>query len=128
MGLFDTVHCCYPLPHHQDAEFQTKDLANLVAGEPMLGGLMDEYEITVEGGLRLHAHEREYVEDGTAPLGGRLTSVRDWWEDVPDVHGDVRIYTSDETDGVRRLVEFRIRFTNGRVQDVKEIERRASSL
>jgi hypothetical protein len=128
MGLFDTVFCRYPLPHHQDAEFQTKDLANLVAGEPMLGGLMDEYEITVDGGLRLHGHEREYVKDRAAPLGGYLKSVRDWWEDVPDVHGDVRIYTSDEIDGVPALVEFRIRFTNGRVQDVKEVERAAPSL
>lgn len=70
MGLFDTVRCRYPLPHNQDAEFQTKDLANLVAGEPMLGGLMDEYEITVEGGLRLHAHEREYVKDQGPRLAG----------------------------------------------------------
>lgn len=28
MGLFDTIHCEYPLPdvRHQDLEFQTKDL------------------------------------------------------------------------------------------------------
>jgi len=33
MGTFDTVVCRYPLPHHQDAEFQTKDLAAVAAGE-----------------------------------------------------------------------------------------------
>lgn len=115
VGLFDTVRCRYRLPDCQDAEFQTKDLAGLVCGESMLGGLMDEYEITQDGRLRRHEHEREFVEDPSAPLGGHLKSVRDWWSDVPDVHGDVRIYTSG-SDGT--WIEFRVRFTNGRVQDV----------
>lgn len=123
MGLFDTITCAYPLPHHQEAEFQTKDLASLVHGEQMLGGLMDEYEITADGTLRRHAHEYEAVQDASRPLGTYLKSIRDWWEDVPGAHGDVRIYTSEDRDGEHVRTEFRVRFTNGRVQDVKVVER-----
>jgi hypothetical protein len=126
MGMFDTVVCCYPLPHHQDAEFQTKDLAAIALGEHFLSGLLDEYEITADGRLRRHVHEREWTADPEAFLGGYMRSVRDWWEDVPDAHGDVVIYTTDEIPGEQRgrWVEFRVRFTNGRVQDVHEVQTR----
>jgi hypothetical protein len=59
VGLFDTVWCRYRLPDCQDAEFQTKDLAGLVCGESMLGGLMDEYEITQDGRLRRRSRRRK---------------------------------------------------------------------
>lgn len=124
MGMFDTVRCRYPLPHHQDVEFQTKDLAHLVHQDAWIGGFLDQYEITEDGRLKRHAHEREWRKDPDHPLGGYLASIRDWWEEVPDVHGDVRIYTSvgkpKEPD--YRWVEFRVRFTNGRVQEVEEKE------
>lgn len=71
-----------------------------------------------------HAHEREWRKDPDHPLGGYLASIRDWWEEVPDVHGDVRIYTSEgrpKQPGYR-WVELRVRFTNGRVQEVEEKE------
>jgi hypothetical protein len=121
MGLFDYVRCRYPLPHHQEAEFQTKDLAHLVEGEA-IGGYLDEYEITDDGRLRRHVHEREWRDDPDAVLGGSLVSVRDWWEDLPDVHGDIRIYTSEGIPGEpnHRWVEFRVRFTSGRVEHVRE--------
>lgn len=122
MGMFDTVRCVYPLPHHQDAEFQTKDLAYLVHDECMLGGLMDDYEITAEGRLRVHRHEREWVEDPEAFLGGYLTSVKDWWEDVPDVHGDILIYRSERRpDGGWDWAEFKVRFTHGVVEAVSNV-------
>ena len=95
MGMFDEVVCRYRLPHHQDATFQTKDLAAVALGERCLGGLLDEYLITEDGRLRRHVHEREWVEDAGAPFRGYLKSVRDWWEDVPEAHGDVVIYTSE---------------------------------
>lgn len=120
MGLYDTVRCRYPLPHHQDAEFQTKDLECLLEGNSGMGGSLSEYEITEAGGVRLHVHEREWHDDPNAFLGGYAKSVRDWWEDMPDLHGDIRIYTRDEN---AEWVEFRIRFTNGAVQDVVEIKR-----
>ena len=123
MGLFDTVTSHYPLPHHQDSVFQTKDLAAVAHGEHMVGGLMEEYEITAEGTLRRHAHEREVVRDASRPAGICLKSIRDWWEDVPDAHGDVRIYTSEDRDGKLVRTEFRVRFTNGRVQEVTIVDR-----
>lgn len=53
-----------------------------------------------------------------------VCSRRDWWEDGPDVHGDVHIYTREDTpDGASRWIEFRVRFTNGRVQEVRELEK-----
>ena len=95
MGMFDEVVCRYRLPHHQEARFQTKDLAAVALGERCLGGLLDEYLITEDGRLRRHVHEREWVEDAGAPFRGYLRSVRDWWEDVPGAHGDVVVYTTE---------------------------------
>ena len=84
MGMFDDVVCRYPLPHHQDARFQTKDLAGIALGEQWITGRLDEYEITLDGRLRRHVHEREWVEDPSTVLGGCMKSVRDRWEDVSD--------------------------------------------
>jgi hypothetical protein len=99
VGLFDTVTSRYPLPHHQDSVFQTKDLAAVVHGEHMIGGLMEEYEITAEGTLRRHAHEYETARDESRPVRISMKSIRDWWEDVPHAHGDIRIYTSEDREG-----------------------------
>jgi len=123
MGMFDTVVCRYPLFHHQYAEFQTKDLAAVALGEHGVAGLMDEYEITEDGRLRRHVHERVWTEDPGAMLGGWLRSVRDWWEELPDVHGDVVIYTSRNAgdQACAGWTEFLVRFTNGRVQEVREV-------
>jgi hypothetical protein len=119
MGLYDTVRSRFPLPHHQDAEYQTKDIEHLIGGVSGLGGTLSEYEITPEGGLRVRAHERKWKEDPEWFGGGYLESVKDWWEDIPDVHGDIRIYTRDSEE----WVEFRIRFTHGLVSQVEEVER-----
>ena len=139
MGMFDDVVCRYPLPHHQDARFQTKDLAGIALGEQWITGMLDEYEITVDGRLRRHVHERERIDGPSAFLSRYMKSVRDWWESVPDAHGDVWIYTTDSAADVPsglsadgdsitdarngRWIEFRIRFTNGRVQDVEDLSR-----
>lgn len=122
MGLYDTVHSRFPLPHHQDAEYQTKDIEHLVGGVSGLGGTLSEYEITSEGGLRVRVHEREWRDDPEWFGGGYLGSVNDWWEDIPDVHGDIRIYTRDAGE----FVEFQIRFTDGRVSRIDEINSAAS--
>ena len=125
VGMFDNVRCRYPLPHHQDAEFQTKDLASVVEGEYYFGGLLDDYTITKNGRLRRQMHQRKWVKNSDSPLGGYFKSIKSWWEYVPDVHGDVRIYTSDGTFGKRgyRWIEFLLRFTNGRVQSVRDVSR-----
>ena len=122
MGMFDTVRCAYPLPRHQDEEFQTKDLAHLVHGEIMLGGLLDHYEITGDGRLRVRRSQDEWIDDPEAFFGGYSRSVKEWWEDLPDVHGDIRIYTSvDDPEGGRDWVELSIRFTHGAVERVSEV-------
>lgn len=89
-----------------------------------MDGFLDEYEITEDGFLMRHAHERKWRDDPDSLLGGTMVSLRDWWEKVPDIHGDVRIYTSEGTPGEpeARRIEIRIRFTNGRVQEVREVE------
>jgi hypothetical protein len=56
--MFDYVRCRYPLPHHQDALFQTKDLLSLVDPGEWLGGLLDNYQITKDG--RLHRQRHKY--------------------------------------------------------------------
>ena len=121
--MFDTVVCHHPLPDHQHAEFQTKDLAAAALGDRSVGGFLDEYDITGDGRLRRHVHERVWTEDPTGPLGGYLRSTRDWWEEVPDVHGDVVIYTGRGAGDPARSAwaEFRVRFTNGRVQEAREV-------
>jgi hypothetical protein len=144
--MFDDVVCRYPLPHHQDARFQTKDLAGITLGLHWITGTLDEYEIARDGRLRRRVHEREWVEDPSTVLGGYMKSVRNWWEDVSEAHGDVWIYTTvsaanapnrvstddisspadgDDTtcEGHGQWIEFRVRFTNGRVQDVEDLSR-----
>jgi hypothetical protein len=89
MGLFDTVHCEYPLPdaRHQDLEFQTKALECALF----------HYTITRDGRLILHARQ------------GRLGPVKDieW-----PLHGDISIYTSVD----KVWIEYVVRFTDGRVE------------
>ena len=121
--MFDTVRCRFPLPYHQDAEFQTKDLEHVVFGEGG-EGTMSLYEITKDGRLRRRAHRYAVVRK---PPGFRrvvLKSTKTWWEDVPDAHGDVYIYTFERSsDGnASREIRFRVRFTNGRVQDIRQVK------
>lgn len=108
MGMFDTVRCRYPLPHHQDAVFQTKDLANLVLGEGGLRGTLDEYEITEDGRLMRHVHEREWREDADGgPLGGVMRSVN------PDIVGSSSACVST-TDGFKRSRKWCRNLSRGR--------------
>lgn len=125
MGMFDHVRCRYPLPHHQDAEFQTKDMVRIVDPGDPVDGLLDQYVITKTGRLRRQMHKRKAVKTGRTFPRVVLKSIKSWWVDVPDAHGDVLIYTSDDTPGKRkhRWIEFRVRFTNGRVQEVEDRSR-----
>jgi hypothetical protein len=96
MGLFDTVYCQYPLPdaRHQDLDFQTKDLECL----------LDEYTITRDGRLLRHARR-----------SGRGPERDVEWP----LHGDIRIYTSVASGEERTWVEYRVRFTHGRVEWIR---------
>jgi hypothetical protein len=96
MGMFDTIHCEYPLPvtEHQGLDFQTKDL------ECRLG----IYTITREGRLVRHARR-----------GGRGEPDRDveW-----PLHGDIRFYTSKS----KEWIEYVARFTHGQVEWIRPLE------
>lgn len=121
--MFDTVRCRFPLPHHQDTEFQTKDLEHVVFGEGG-EGTMSLYEITEDGHLRRRAHRYRIARKPPAFRRVVLKSTKTWWEDVPDAHGDVYIYTFERSsdDGkASREIRFRVRFTNGRVQDIRQV-------
>ena len=101
MGLFDTIYCEYPLPEPADQalRFQTKEFECL----------FDTYLITAEGRLIRKARG----------LGQGLTRDVEW-----PFHGDLRIYTS-EPDGAtetRRWVEYRVRFTHGRVEWIRPFD------
>ena len=100
MGMFDTIHCQYPLPNprHQDLDFQTKDLECL----------LDTYTITQEGWLVQHA-KRGWGE-------GRLIRDVEW-----PLHGDLRFYTSVKTEEPS-WIEYVARFTHGRVEWIRPIE------
>jgi len=126
VGMFDRVRCLYPLPHHQDAEFQTKDILSLLEPHAFSGGALDDYEIMKSGRLRVRRHKRKWVKAPGSFLGAYFKSIKSWWEYVPTIHGDMHIYTSEGEFGKRgyRWIEFRVRFTNGRVQEVREVKRK----
>jgi hypothetical protein len=92
--MFDTVRCRFPLPHHQDAEFQTKDLEHVVFGEGG-EGTMSLYEITEDGRLRRRAHRYRIVRKKPGFRRVPLKSTKTWWEDVPDAH--VYLYTFERS-------------------------------
>src|SRR5436305_2154048 len=95
MGLFDTIHCEYPLPdaRHQDLDFQTKDLECF----------LDHYTITYDGRLVLQARRRGLGPDRDI----------EW-----PIHGDIRMYTSVD----KAWIEYVVRFTHGRVEWIRPLE------
>jgi hypothetical protein len=101
MGMFDTIHCEYPLPdaRHQDLEFQTKDLECF----------LDHYTITREGRLVQQATKRGWG-------GADLDHDVEW-----PLHGDIRIYTSVKAEETS-WIEYVVRFTHGRVEWIRPFE------
>ena len=99
MGMFDTIHCEYPLPEprHQDLEYQTKDLECLLA----------RYTITSDGRLVLHVRQGRGRPDGDI----------EW-----PLHADLRFYTSDHSVEPHVWIEYVARFTHGRVEWIRPLE------
>lgn len=99
MGLFDTVHCEFPLPdaRHQGLDFQTKDLECT----------LDDYTITADGRLLRHARRR-----------GRGPDRDIEWP----LHGDISIYTHLAAEDPS-WVEYVVRFTHGRVEWIRPLEK-----
>lgn len=123
MGMFDYVHCEYPLPdgHNEAEEYQSKDT-------PAQG--LERYQITADGRLLGRFVERQWV-DSDGPFGGFLREVpgTEEWREV-SFHGDIRFYcsnvcisgpegvaTRDDRPPVFR--EYIARFTNGRLEWIK---------
>ena len=124
MGLFDEIRCHYPVPDPevQDQIFQTKSLDT---------GL-DRYTMTRDGRLILHQVRYESVPEEERPYYGTPE-----WESSPvarsfgymravpvgDVeiphHGDIIVYTSIREGQSHKRFEYRVRFTEGRVQWIK---------
>ena len=132
MGMFDYIDCKYPLPDAPNgwSGFQTKSF-----GDGFVGGYMDNYTITKEGGLVLHKVKYEFVEEKDRPYYG----TPDWDEnpifkmigsikstpvgdEAIDHHGYINIYDyATGSGGV--WFEYDIKFTDGKVTDVKRINR-----
>ena len=116
MALFDIVHCRYPLPHHQSAVFRTMDVNRVVWDEGDTNGPTWTYDITINGQLRRQAAKPRRLSESERSVENRS-------EAFPDAHGDMFLYTFDDRPGKKGKppIEFRVRFTNGVVQDVLEL-------
>lgn len=119
--MYDWVHCEHPLldPEHRDMVFQTKNLLCL----------MEQYLITEDGYLIRHKQTWEVVPEEERPYYGtpnwdkgglfrargmfRTSNIE---EIVIAYHGDVWLLKHlDEP------IEYRVRFTNGKVESVERI-------
>lgn len=107
MGMFDTVHCAYPLPNrpHWADEFQTKDLDRTLA----------EYHITKAGEFR-NEHGDIVPHDGTLNIyaldGANVNSARGagWVEyDINFTNGavdGVHLVSLDDRSDIRDMVRW----------------------
>ena len=127
--MYDEITCEHPLPKtgfrlpEGHDGWQTKDLENL----------LDRYTITADGRLVLHQVRYDDVPQEERPLYGTpewdrpfgrwigsLRSVPVGDEEVPH-HGDVHFYDAFRIKGGegRVWIEFRARFTEGRVSRIE---------
>ena len=133
MGMYDNVKCGYPLPEAteriQNDTFQTKNF-----GDGFTGGFMDDYTITVDGVLILHKKAYEVVPEEERPFYGSpewdenpllqicgAMKAISTGDEIIEHHGIVNIYTSDPV--TKEWFEYEIKFTDGKVSDVKRIYR-----
>ena len=134
MGMYDDVKCEYPLPDTpagMDLGFQTKTF-----GDGFTGSFMDKYTITKEGDLVLHKEAWELVPEEERPYWGKpeweknpLLQLVGSMKTIPlgdeivDYHGVVNIYTIvGET-----WYEYEFKFTDGKVTDVKRVNKELSN-
>jgi hypothetical protein len=113
MGMFDYLHCQYPLPVDgaNALLYQTKD---------MECGL-DHYEIRPDGTLWFEEYETEDRSDPTAVglmrFKGSLSKVRRHYEPMPEFTGEIRFYTtlSDDHGG---WIEWSAYFVEGAIKEL----------
>jgi len=129
MGMYDDVRCEYPLP---DNTANIRDFQTKAFGDGFTGGFMDNYTITADGELVLHKTVYEIVEEKDRPYYGKpewknpLLQIAGSMKAVPvgdeivDFHGFVDIYTNGANN---EWIEYKIKFTDGKISDVKRIYR-----
>ena len=127
MGMFDTIHCKYPLPDltssNYEKDFQTKDFECV----------LDNYTITEKGRLILHdciyeevpEEERQYYgtpeweKDEFYKLVGCIKTVPT--EDIDmNYNGQLNFYTIGEHN---EWLEFDALFEEGVIKEIKRIKR-----
>lgn len=135
MGMFDNVKVDYPLPdtprNIQKEIFQTKSF-----GDGFTGGFMDDYTITKDGELVLHASEYEMVPEEERPFYGTAE-----WDKHPlyqlmgcmkkistedkniEFTGVLNFYTSAGTADSDTWYEYNMTFVNGKIKDVERVYR-----
>jgi hypothetical protein len=112
MGLFDNVHCRYPLPdaEAQDWEFQTKSTR---------APYLDNYEITEDGRLLHEAYDTRWEDAPDSPFGAVMHRENLRWEPV-DFRGQLEMHTlEDDPDGNPRWYSYLFWFKDGRVADLQ---------
>ena len=125
MGLYSNVKCEYLLPgatkEVQNDMFQTKDLENL----------MDYHTITEDGELLYHIYEYYEVPEEERPHYGTpewdeepfrrsVGSIKSKFKGYKKInhHGIINIYTIGKNN---EWWEYEIKFTDGKIVDVKRI-------
>lgn len=125
MGVFDYVKFEYPLPdpERQDWEWQSKDTP---------AQYMEFYRVTKDGLLIHEAVHYEAVPEEERPYWntpewemplmqfvGSIRTVSDG-DEVVDYHGDI-IVVGGQKGHYEQIVQYRCRFTNGRLEWIREI-------
>lgn len=135
MGMSDNVKCEYPLPDTpekiQTGSFQTKSF-----GDGFTGGFMDNYTITKDGQLILHKEVWEIVPEEERPYYGKpewnkntLFQIMGSMKAIPvgdeivEHHGIISIYDDHADPKSNKWFEYEIKFTDGKVSDIKRIYR-----
>jgi hypothetical protein len=133
MGMFDYLKCKYPLPESapswvtSETEFQTKDTD---------AQYLEYYTITEEGRLIHHGVRYETVPEEDRPyygkpewetlslfrLAGSIGSVPTG-DIVIEYHGDLNIYAMNTEKQPYEFYECVVRFNNGIVQYIKEVDK-----
>lgn len=132
MGMCDNVKCEYPLPDTPE-EIQTGPFQTKAFGDGFFGGFLENYTITKDGQLVLHKESWEIVPEEERPYYGKpewnknpLFQVMGSMKGVPqgdefiEHHGIINIHADHRGN---EQFEYEIKFTDGKVADIKRVYR-----
>lgn len=115
MGMFDYLHCEYPLPVDgaNGLVYQTKDTPSQ---------FIDHYKIKADGTLWHEDYEIEDRSDpnaeGLARIAGMMTRVNPCWMPVSDFIGEIRFYYYSE----KRYLKWSAYFKDGKLVDLNLVK------